>query len=77
MKCKIGGGGRRWSWEKWTPPGETKIKLATATTQCAMQLVRTPPASGGHQLPGRLRPASYPVDDVHQAQIAEDVGKRG
>ena len=33
-------------------------------------LVRTPPVSGGHQLPGGdSGSASYPVDDVHQVRI--------
>ena len=44
---------------------------------CTRQLVRTTPASGGHQLPGcGSRSASKPVavGDVHQARIRSGVG---
>ena len=40
----------------------------------AHDLIRTPPASGGHPLPGGdSRSASFPVDDVHQARVTEGV----
>ena len=47
----------------------------------ALGLFRTPQASSGHPIPGGGEGgdsrSSYPVDDVHQAPIAEDVGGGG
>ena len=57
-------------------PGESK-PMAKVIPRC-VSLVRTPPASSGHQLPGGdSRWASILVDDVHQARITKGVRKCG
>ena len=48
------------------------------STPSAFDLVLTPPANGGHPIPGDdSRSASYPVDDVQQGKMAKGVGDGG
>ena len=44
----------------------------------ALGLAPTPPANGGHPIPGRgAISATYPVDGVHQARITKGIGGWG
>ena len=50
-------------------PGEP-IPFWPGSTPSALGLVPTPPANGGHPIPGAaVRSATYTVDDAHQARI--------
>ena len=66
--CRIGGGGA-------LDLGEMDVARAypyrsDQGTPSVHGLVRTPTASGGRPIPGSdTRPATYPADDVHPAQL--------
>ena len=55
-------------------PNQTKL---TNDPQCAMLLVRTPAASGGHQFRGRLEVRLLPGERRPQARITNGVGGWG
>ena len=58
-------------------PGET-ILVWPGSTPSAFGLVLTPPANGGHSIPGGdARSATYPVDGVHEARITKGIGGWG
>ena len=60
----------------WVKPDQSKEGISQRTRQ----LIHTPPASGGHQLPGGggrgdQESVSCPVDDAHQARLTQGVGE--
>ena len=60
------GGGHR-SWEKWRSAGLTALTVRAAY-QCTGRPERTPPVSGGHQLPRRWQQPRCASDGLRRKQ---------